>query len=198
MPIKFREALSGLMLDRLTLIPWHHTNSGIDVQREHVWRFETLFELLREQKPMSPCLCAYDTLGFFTYLLTQFSENVTYHSTVDRYDFARPPKVKWVTDIVHMPPKHPAFDQKFKVIVVPTFFHDATPDKCETLLPYLRRMCTGRIVFSYAVNLPKDAWYGNDRLEAAGFKVLSEVCEPGALRTSTKDYFVVKSMEVVK
>jgi hypothetical protein len=200
MPSTFRQALSDLMLNRLTLIPWHHTNSGIEVQREHVWKLETLFDLLTTEKENS-YLVAYDTMGFFSYLLSHFSKRVTYHSTRDSYDFTLQPKRRWEADILNMPPKHPEFDTKYDYIVVPTFFHEAPPAKCRMLLEYLKKLLTdkGEIVFSYSFDHPDRLdrrWYDDDQLHAAGFIVGASKHTPTEIRSTSRGYFVVKSMGV--
>lgn len=196
--VTFRSALSNLMTARLMTIPWHHTNSGIEVQREHVWKLEELFSLLTPYDKGS-YLVAYDTLGFFTTLLLQFVENVTYHSTKDMYEHALPPKEKWIVDLLHMPPKHPDLFPKFDSIVVPTFCHDTSPAEHMRLLVYLHKLLKprGSVILSYthAQSECRYPWASSQELAQLGFRQDTEVIEPLDLRTSYRSHFRVERLE---
>jgi hypothetical protein len=199
MSLEFRNALSELMTSRLTLIPWHHTNAGVEVQKLHVWKMETMFESLQVHKSGS-YLVAYDTLGFFTHLLLQFAEDVTYHSTVDRYDFAKQPAERWITDIKHLPPKAKCLDRKYDGIVVPTLFHEVPAEQVKTVLLYLRGMLKdgGGLVYSYSRPIDRELgeqWYYRTSLGHQGFKLTKESICPTSLCSGKPDRFVVVRLE---
>ena len=201
MQSKFRKLLSELMMNRLTSIPWHHTNSGIEVQRQHVWKLETLFQLLQFD-PDKSYLVAYDTLGFFTYLLRQIAEDVTYHSTVDKYEFSLAPKKKWIVDIRHLPPKSETLKVKYDRIVVPSLFHEVEPAHIKTLLVYFRSMLNtrGSIVCSFTMPntpAPGEQWYHIEPLAELGLLSAENLIAPDALTTGQPEHFVVARLEVL-
>jgi len=204
MPKNFKDTLSDMMLSRLTLIPWHHTNAGVDVEREHVWILETLFEYLQVKKS-GHYLCAYDTLGFFTHLLLHFAEHVVYHSTVDKYDFPDQPTEKWITEIRHLPPKIEALNAKYDGIVVANYFCEAGEEMIRVVLSYLKKMLKPGGVIVCTSRQPKDRtqdhprWYDEIDLNTFhGLKTVQRRAAPTVLTGTSHDHFVVLRLEATE
>ena len=199
---KFKQALADLMNERHLSIPWHHTNVGIRLQKEYMWKFETLFKLLevpadaRKEK----YLVAYDTLGFFTNLLLEFSPEVTYQTTANKYEHVHVPAKTWVVDIISLPPKSSELQPKYNGIVVPSYFHDCSPEKIQVLLFYLKKLLRrgGRVVFSVCDRTAQERNHLASVLEELGLETVAIEFEPPLLRTHQTDYPIVRACEVVK
>jgi hypothetical protein len=136
-----------------------------------------------------------------TYLLLHFTPEVTYHSTVRRYDFELKPRDTWIVDISNLPPKWHELTPRYDGIVVADYCIDVTPEKCQALLYYLRMLLKpgGRVHLASRRQMPcvsRKNWYSADNLKSKGFRLVSRVNEPLGTRTRNDSAFVIDSLEV--
>jgi hypothetical protein len=192
---EFKQALHELISEKAPMIPWHAVNSGIEIQKQVEWKFETMFNLGDVQKKNKKYLVAYDTLGFFTHLLTNFSDCVTYHSTTDAYIHGGQLAKKWISDIIQLPPKCPEMRVQYDGIFVPTYLLCRTPEQSGMMLRYLKLLLNsgGFIVVSFVAgkNTSVEKW--EDLFASAGLQSMVVSAEPVDLRTHpTSHHMVVK------
>ena len=196
---EFKQALKELIETRHATIPWHAGNCGIEIQREHEWQFETMFTLGDVKKFNHSYLAAYDSLGFFTHLLTQFSGCVTYHSTTNCYIHGGNLAKSWISDIIHLPPKCPEMRVQYDGIFVPTYFFNSSLEQCKMLLRCLKLLIKegGFIMVSLIAGPPdspgcsmsREMWEGE--FIAAGLQTLRVEAEPVELRIHPTDFHAV-------